>query len=216
MSTSPRAIVSTSQESLFQRAKSFIGAALFLAIHRFPRLLQLHRNEKSWTLFRIALACLGAAIVILPLSLWNGWITASFGLLLFVVAILLPPAQLESATDRKARELGAQTVVSGGEYHPGDAPAVEVRLFISPAHIWVLDTHFDPLLTMSAPEISSVRVEEKNQRWLLQIRWADQKAEFAFAGFFAERFARLAEESIRTASPQVSPDTPKRRAVSAG
>src|SRR5208337_4726689 len=118
MSTSPRAIVSTSQESLFQRAKSFIGAALFLAIHRFPRLLQLHRNEKSWTLFRIALACLGAAIVVLPLSLWNGWITASFGLLLFVVAILLPPAELESATDRKARELGAQTVVSGGEYQP--------------------------------------------------------------------------------------------------
>ncbi len=216
MSTTPRASVSTSHENLFRRAKCFFGEALFLVIHRFTRLLQLHRNAKSWTLFRIALACLGAAIVILPLSLWNGWITASFGLLLFVVAILLPPAQLESATDRKARELGAHTVVSGGEFEPGDAPAVEVRLFISPAHIWVLDTHFDPLLTMSAPEISSVRVEEKDQSWLLQIRWADHKAEFAFAGFFAERYARLAEESIRAALSQVSPGTPKRRAVSAG
>ncbi len=216
MSTTPRAIVSTRHENLFQRAKAFFGAALFLGIHRFPRLLQLHRNEKSWTLFRIALACLGAAIVILPLSLWNGWITASFGLLLFVVAILLPPAQLESATDRKARELGAQTVVSGGEYQPENAPAAEVRLFVSPAHIWVLDAQFDPLLVFSAPEISSLRVEEKDQRQLLQIRWADHKAEFAFAGFFAERFARLAEESIRAALPQVPPATPKRRAVSAG
>ncbi len=216
MSTTPRAIVSTSHENLFKRAKAFFGAALFLGIHHFPRLLQLHRNEKSWTLFRIALACLGAAIVILPLSLWNGWITASFGLLLFVVAILLPPAQLESATDRKARELGAQTVVSGGEYQPGNAPAAEVRLFISPAHIWVLDAQFDPLLTMSAPEISSVRVEEKDQRRLLQIRWAEHKAEFAFAGYFAERFARLAEESIRAALPQKLSATPKRRAVSAG
>ncbi len=216
MSTTPRAIVSTSHENLFQRAKAFFGAALFLGIHRFPRLLQLHRNEKSWTLFRIALACLGAAIVILPLSLWNGWITASFGLLLFVVAILLPPAQLESATDRKARELGAQTVVSGGEYQLENAPAAEVRLFISPAHIWVLNAQFDPLLVLSAPEISSLRVEEKDQRQLLQIRWADHKAEFEFAGFFAERFARLAEESIRAALPQVPPATPKRRAVSAG
>src|SRR5271157_2201663 len=216
MSTSPRAIVSTSQESLFQRAKSFIGAALFLAIHRFPRLLQLHRNEKSWTLFRIALACLGAAIVILPLSLWNGWITASFGLLLFVVAILLPPAELESDTDRKARELGAQTVVSGGEYQSGSAPPTEVRLFISPTLIWALDGHFDTLLQMPVPDISSLRVEEKEQRWLLQIGWAGHKAEFAFAGFFAERFARLAEESIRAALPQVLPPIPRRRAVSAG
>ena len=77
MSTTPTAIASTSLENLFQKAKAFFGAALFLGIHRFPRLLQLHRNEKSWTLFRIVLACLGAAIVVLPLSLWNGWITAS-------------------------------------------------------------------------------------------------------------------------------------------
>src|SRR5208283_5897895 len=216
MSTSPRAIVSTSQESLFQRAKSFIGAALFLAIHRFPRLLQLHRNEKSWTLFRIALACLGAAIVILPLSLWNGWITASFGLLLFVVAILLPPAQLESGTDRKARELGAQTVVSGGEYQAGNAPAVEVRLFISRTHIWALDSHFDPLLVIPTPDISGLRVEGRDPRWLLQVRWADYKAEFTYSSFFAERLARLAEQSIQAALPQELLATPKRRAVSAG
>jgi len=217
MSTSPRAIVSSSHENLLQRAKGFFGAAVFLVIHHFPRLLQLHRNEKSWTLFRVALACLGAAIVVLPLSLWNGWITASFGLLLFVLAILLPPAQVESATDRKARELGAQTVVSGGEYQPGNAPAAEVRLFISPTLIWALDAQFNPLLQMSAPDISSLRVEEKEQRWLLQIGWAEDKAEFAYGGFFAERFARLAEESIRAAAlPRVLPATGKRRAVSAG
>jgi hypothetical protein len=216
MSTTPTAIASSSDENLFQKAKAFFGAALFLAIHRFPRLLQLHRNEKSWTLFRIALACLGAAIVVLPLSLWNGWITASFGLLLFVVAILLPPAELESATDRKAHELGAQTVVSGGEYQPGNAPAAEVWLFISPTLIGALDASFDSLLQMPVQDISSVHVEEKGQRWLLQIRWAEQKAEFAFDGFFAERFARLAEESIRVVLPQVLPAAPKRRAVSAG
>ena len=215
MSTTPTAIASTSEENLLHRAKAFFGVALFLIIHRSPRLLQLHRNEKSWTLFRVALACLGAAIVVLPLSLWNGWITASFGLLLFVVAILLPPAELESGTDRKARELGAQTVVSGGEYQPGNAPAAEVCLFISTTHIWALDAHFDALLVVPTPEISSLLVEVRDQRWLLQIHWADHKAEFAFSSFFAERLARLAEQSIRAALPQELPATPKRRAVSA-
>jgi len=216
MSITPTAIVSSSHENLFQRAKGFFGAAIFLAIHRFPRLLQLHRNEKSWTLFRIALACLGAAIVILPLSLWNGWITASFGLLLFVVAILLPPSQVESATDRKARELGAQTVVSGGEYQSGNVPAAEVRLFITPTLIWALDAQLETLLQIPAPDISDVYLQEKDERWLLQIRWADYNAEFAFGGFFAERFGRLAEESVRAVLPQVLSAAPKRRAVSAG
>jgi hypothetical protein len=216
MSTSPTSIAARSHKRLVDKAKAFFGAALFLAIHRFPRLLQLHRNEKSWTLLRIALACLGAAIVVLPLSLWNGWITASFGLLLFVLAILLPPAQLESATDRKARELGAQTVVSGGKYQAGSAPPTEVRLFISPTLIWALDARFDALLQMPTQETTSLRVAEKDQRWLLQIGWGDHSAEFAFEGFFAERFARLAEESIRAALQDVLSATPRRRAVSAG
>jgi hypothetical protein len=216
MSTTPTAIASTSDDNLFHRAKAFFGVALFLVIHRSPRLLQLHRNEKSWTLFRIALACFGAALVVLPLGLWLGWITAIFGLSLFVVAILLPPAELESGTDRKARELGAQTVVSGGEYQAGNAPAVEVRLFISRTQIWALDAHFDPLLVIPTPDISGLRVEGRDPRWLLQIRWADHKAEFAYSSFFAERLARLAEQSLRAAQPKELPATPKRRAVSAG
>jgi len=216
MSTTPRVIVSASQEGFFHRSKVFVGAALFLLIHRFPRLLQLHRNQKSWTLFRIALACLGAAIVVLPLSLWNGWITASFGLLLFVAAILLPPAQLESATDRKARELGAQTVVSGGTYQSRNAPASEVRLFVSPTFITALDAHFDSLLVIPVPEVSDLRVEERDQRCFLLIDWADRQAEFTFHGFFAERFALLAEASIRATLPQKLPAISRRRAVSAG
>src|ERR1700686_5598563 len=100
------------QAKFLPALRCFLGAALFLALRRFPRLVQLHRNESSWALFRVALACFGAALVVLPLSLWKGWITAIFGLALFVVAILLPPAEPESGTHRKARELGAQTVVS--------------------------------------------------------------------------------------------------------
>jgi hypothetical protein len=214
MSTTPTAIAAE-QAKFLPRLRGFLGAAFFLALRRFPRLLRFHRNESSWALFRVGLACFGAALVVLPLSLWNGWMTAIFGLVLFVVAILLPPAELESSTDRKARELGAQTVVSGGEYQPGNAPAASVRLFVSPEHVWALDAHFHPLVVIAVTEISRMRVEPAASGWLLQVRWADHKAEFSYHGIFAERFARLAEESILAANPSAANVVRKQRAAGA-
>jgi|SRR5580704_2107977 hypothetical protein len=214
MSTTPTAIAAEEAKFL-PKVRGFLGAALFLALRRFPRLLQLLRNENSFALFRFALACFGAALVVLPLSLWKGWISAIFGLALFVVAILLPPAETESSTDRKARELGAQTVVSGGEYQPGNAPAASVRLFISPEHIWALDAHFHPLVVIPVAEISRLRLEPAASGWLLQARWGDHKAEFSYSGIFAERFARLAEESILAANPSAANVVRKQRAAGA-
>jgi hypothetical protein len=214
MSTTPTAIAAEEAKFL-PKVRGFLGAALFLALRRFPRLLQLLRNENSFALFRFALACFGAALVVLPLSLWKGWISAIFGLALFVVAILLPPAETESSTDRKARELGAQTVVSGGEYQPGNAPAASVRLFISPEHIWALDAHFHPLVVIPVAEISRLRLEPAASGWLLQARWGDHKAEFSYNGIFAERFARLAEESILAANPSAANVVRKQRAAGA-
>lgn len=214
MSTTPTAIPADQGKTL-QRAKSLLGAAMFVLAQRFPKLLQLHRNENSWTLFRVALACFGAALVVLPLSLWHGWITAIFGLLLFVAAILMPPAETESLTDRKASELGAQIVVSGGEYQPGNAPPAEARLFISASSTWALDKHFAPLLVIPTAEVSGLRVQPDGERWTLSVRWADHKAEFSFTGFFAERLARLAEESIRSAAPEIPRATGRSRAANA-
>jgi len=214
MSTTPTAI--PQEESKFlPRVRGFIGAALFLAVRRFPRLLQLYRNPGSWAIFRFALACFGAALVILPLGLWNGWITAIFGLGLFVTAVLLPPAELESGTDRKARELGAQTVVSGGEYQRASAAPAQARLFISPEYVWALDNRFHPLVVIPVGEISRLRLESGQGGWVLQVRWGDQKAEFSFSGVFAERFARLAEESILAANPSTVNAAPKQRAARA-
>jgi hypothetical protein len=214
MSTTPTAI-STEAAKFLPRLRGFIGAALFFALRKFPRLLQIYRNESSWTVFRFALACFGAALVILPLGLWKGWMVAIFGLVLFVVAILLPPAETESSTDRKARELGAQTVVSGGEYRPGNAPAASARLFISPEHIWALDGQFRPLVVIPVGEITRLRIEAERGNWMLQVRWGDHKAEFMYQGIFAERFARLAEESIVAANPSAPGMERKQRAASA-
>jgi len=214
MSTTPTAITAE-QENLLQRVKGTIGAALFLLIQRSPKLLEFHRNEQAWSLFRVALGLFGAALVVLPLSLWHGFFTALIGLSLFVLSILLPPADLESATDRKAHELGAQTVVSGGEYQPGNAPATHAHLFISSSHTWALDKNFDPLVVITTGEVASLKVEPSGEHWMLVVRWGDHKAEFVYKGIFAERFARLAEESIRQANLATQPGPKKSRAAGA-
>jgi hypothetical protein len=214
MSTTPN-VISVGEENLLQRIKGACGTALFLVIQSSPKIQKLYRNEQSWTLFRVALGFFGAALVILPLSLWHGYFTAVFGLMFFVLSILLPPAELESATDRKARELGAQTVVSGGEFQPANAEATSVQLFISPSHTWALDKNYDPQVTITTGEIAKIDVIPSADHWLLVVRWGDHKTEFLYKGIFAERFARLAEESLRHASLATQPPPVKRSAARA-
>lgn len=215
MSTTPRAIT-TEAENLLQRVKNGFGEMFFALIQRSPKLLALHRNEKAWALFRFVLGCFGAALVVLPLSLWRGYITAVFGLAMFVVSILLPPAELESDTDRRARELGAQTVVSGGEYQAPDGPPVAVQLFISPVHVWAMNDKLEGVVVITTGEISSLRLESsKEDDWTLTVRWNVHRADFLYKGIFAERYARLAEESLRHANACTQPNPEKRRAANA-
>jgi hypothetical protein len=212
MSTTP-SVISVGQENLLQRIKGACGAALFMLIQSSPKILNLYRNEQSWTLFRIALGCFGAALVVLPLSLWHGYFTAIFGLAIFVLSILLPPAELESATDRKARELGARTVVSGGEYEPQNGVPMAVQLFISTSHIWAMDKSYEAQTVINIAEITGVDVVPRKDDWLLVLRCGEQKVEFLYKGIFDERFARLAEESVRQASTALQAPPSKTRAA---
>jgi hypothetical protein len=217
MSTTPTTIASTAEANQLQRLRNSVGAGVFLLVQQFPLLLKFQRSENSWSIFRILLGCFGAALVVLPLSFWIGWVTGIvtplLGMVFFIASILLPPPEVESDTDRKARELGANTMVSGGEYQSGNAPPTQARLFISAVHVWALDKHFDPLLVIPTPEISAVSVDSLLDRWVLHIRWADHNAEFCYEGIFAERFARLAGESIRASLTERIPAL-KRRAAS--
>jgi hypothetical protein len=211
MSTTPN-VISVEEENLLQRIKGLVGTVVFYVVQRSPKLLKIYRNEQSWTLFRIALGCFGAALVVLPLSLWHGYFTAVFGLMVFVTSILLPPAELESATDRKARELGVQTVVSGGEFQGVSTTPKPVQLFISPSQTWAMDKTYDAQVVITTGEIAMVDVLPRENHWVLVVRWGDHKAEFLYKGVFAERFARLAEESLRQASAAAQPPVKTRAA----
>jgi hypothetical protein len=189
--------------------------ALFTLAQLMHNLLHLRRNPRSWLVFRVALGFAGAALVILPLSLWNSWTAGIAGLAMFTVAILLPPAKIETSAHRKARELGALVIVNGGKYQPGNAPPAAAQVFVGTENIWALDSHFQPLLVIPTSQISSVRAEESARRWNLQIRWLDRTTEFSYRGIFAELLARKAETSLRAVLPAALPVAPKRRAAGA-
>jgi hypothetical protein len=189
--------------------------ALFALAQLAHNLLHLRRNPRSWVVFRVALGFAGAALVILPLSLWNSWTAGIAGLAMFTVAILLPPAKPGTSADRIARDLGALVIVNGGKYQPGNAPAAAVQIFVGAENIWALDSRFQPLLVIPTSQIFSVRAEESAGLWNLQIRWLDNTAEFSYRGIFAELLARRAESSLRAVMPAALPIAPKRRAAGA-
>jgi hypothetical protein len=205
----------TQEQASASRFPNFFIHILYALSHLARNLLHLRRNPRSWQLFRIALGLAGAALVILPLSLWYSWTAGIVGMAMFTAAILLPRANTETLANRKARELGTPLVLDGGKYQPGNAPAAAVRIFVSAENIWALDSRFQPLLVIPAPEISSVRAEESSGGWNLRIRWLDRTAEFSYRGIFAELLARRAKTSLRAALPAAPPAASKRRAAGA-
>jgi hypothetical protein len=193
---------------------SFIGA-LFAVVLLVPSILHVRRNTKSWVLFRILLGIVGAALVLLPVGVSNGYVVSLIGLAIFVLAILLPAAKPGTSADDKARELGALVVVNGGRFKLGDGPSFAVRLFVGTEHVWVLDSRFQTLLEIPVGEITSARSEESQNSWLLLVDWANNNAAFAYRGVFAEHLARVAESTIHSVMRPALPVLPQRRAASA-
>jgi hypothetical protein len=193
----------------------FIGALLASASLA-TNITHIRRSARSWMLFRIFLGVAGAALVLVPLTSGNNYVLPIAGLVLFVCAILLPPAKPQMSPDAKARELGAFAVVNGGRFLPMDAASsVAVQLFVGTAHTSVLDASFQPLLEIPTGELSSARAVPAEKGWLLEVIWAENAAEFSYRGIFAEYLARIAEDTLRRVMRRALPITPKRRAASA-
>src|SRR5271168_5421016 len=203
------------QETFGARLRNFAVGALFSIVLLVPRMLQLRRNERSWLAFRIFLGLAGAALVILPLGVWNIYFLALGGLALFLTAILLPPAEPATNADDKAHELGAFIVVNGGRYQPANEPSSAVQLFVGPERIWALDSHFRPLLVLPTNEMTAAGVEQTKSVWLLRIQWSGHAAEFSYRGIFAEHLARVAESTLQSLIRPALPVIPQRRAASA-
>lgn len=214
MSTAP-ATAASQREGTVARLRNVVIGALFALVLLVPKLLQIRRNAQSWMALRIFLGFAGAALVVLPLSLWNSWLAAPVGLVMFLAAILLPPAVSHFNPDEKARELGALVVVNGGKYQPGNAAPTTVQLFVGPERIWALDPHFQPVLVIPASDITSADTSQRKNHWVLQVRWSDNAAEFSYQGVFAEHLARVAQTTLAGVMHSPLPVLPRSRAASA-
>jgi len=215
MSTAP-ATAASPHEGTCARLRGLMTGALFTLVLLTPKLLRVRRNAQSWMAIRIFLGFAGAALVILPLSLWNSWLAAIAGLGMFLAAILLPPAQAQTVPEEKASELGALFIVNGGKYQRGRSAPASVQLFVGEAHIWALDARLQTLLVIPAAEIISANaVQEALDRWSLQVHWSNGAAEFFYQGIFAERRACIAQNAIGSVMRAPLPVLPRSRAASA-
>lgn len=214
MSTGP-ATAASQQERPNARLRNIVIGAFFALVLLIPKLLRVRHNAQSWMALRIFLGVAGAALVVLPLSLWNSWLAAPAGLIMFLAAILLPPAVSHLDPDEKARELGALVVINGGKYQSGNASSTPVQLFVGAEQIWALDAHFHPLLVIPVEQIASADVSQRKNRWLLQIRWAENISEFFYHGIFAEHLARVSQSTLAGVMPSPLPILAKTRAAGA-
>jgi hypothetical protein len=215
MSSSPSPIQSRPQHSGSPLRNIFLGA-LFALVLLVPKIAHPRRNPRFWVFSRIFLGAAGAALVLVPLASGNNYVLPIVGLVMFVTAILVPPAKPQTTADEKSRELGALVVVNGGRFRPADASSsVGVQLFVGAERISVLDARFQPLLEIPAGEITSARAEQTEKGWLLEVAWSTHVEEFSYRGVFAERLARLAETTLHSVMRPALPVIPQRRAASA-
>jgi hypothetical protein len=215
MSSSPSPIQSQPRHSGSRLRNIFLGA-LFALVLFVPKIIYLRHNSRFGVFFRIFLGVAGAVLVLVPLVSGNNYVLPIVGLVMFVTAILLPPAKPQTTVDEKSRELGALVVVNGGRFRPVDASSsVAVQLFVGAERISVLDARFQPLLEIPAGEITSARAEQTEKGWLLEVAWSTHVAEFSYRGVFAERLAHLAETALHTVMRPALPVIPQRRAASA-
>lgn len=203
-----------------RRLRGAATAALFDIVLLVPTILRLRRNENSWLIFRIGLGLAGAALVVVPLGVWNNWILSIAGLAMFLAAALLPPVKPEPNVDDKARELGAFGVLNGGALHAKNIQSNDTRIFLGPEILSVLDAGLHLLLSIPAAQIRCARAVPRDGCWYLQVDWAENSVEFSYRGFFAEHLARVAESSLnglRLAQlPILQPEPEHKRGRAAG
>ena len=212
--TTPEAALN---ESLAARFRKTLIAGGFAAILLVPKVLNLRRNENSWTMFRTVLGFFGAALVVLPIGFYTSYFLAVIGLVIFITAILLPPVKDDTAVDEKARELGALVVVNGGELQQvGALDSVAVQLFVGVENLWALRSDFKPVLVVPVADLVFTGAEEVTDGWILHLRWSDRNATFLYTGAFAEHLARSAESTVQSVMRPVLPVIQRSRAASAG
>ena len=188
--------------SSIARVRNAVADTLFQVTRAYPKLLAYRSTPGAWTAMRLLAGIAGAALVVLPLSLWNAWAFAPVGLVLFLLAVLLPPIRQDRGAAKAIQQLGAYLVLDGGRLacgtlSPEGSQPCAVSLYLTQTRVWALDPELRPVVVIPTEEINVVTAFPSQGDWALRVGWQDGLAEFSFAGIFAERRAKLAERGLR-------------------
>src|SRR6266404_6798319 len=214
----PGELPPTEVVSSFARFRDSVADSLFFVSRTFPKVLTLRSSPGAWTGFRILLGIAGAALVVLPLSLWNAWAFAPVGLALFLLAVLLPPLKVDRGTAQTIHQLGAYHVLDAGRFIYGIEEASAVQFYLTSTRVWVLNQQLHPLAVIPANEINLATAYPSGGDWILRLSWKENFAEFFFAGLFAERRARRTETGLRplVQANLIAEEPPRTRVKTAG
>ena len=213
MSTAPA--TAASQHDELPRVSVMSNRLRFALVLLIPKLLHLRRNPQSWMALRVFLGFAGAALVVLPLSLWNSWLAAPAGLVMFLAAILLPPANPHEFSNEKV----SRTRRPGRRKRRKISP--RQRRFRARPTLCRRSANLRARFSFRAAPRHSRRgnylgARAPNQKPLvLQVRWSQSVAEFTYEGVFAEHLARVAESTLSSVMRSPLPVLPKSRAASA-
>ncbi|MGH9784526.1 MAG: hypothetical protein ACRD88_10095 [Terriglobia bacterium] len=173
---------------------------LFSLVLLIPKALALRRRRKLWNGLRILLALAGGILIAIAITGSLGYPALIAGVLLIVLALVVSPAESAESVDAVARRLGALVVLNGGTHSAQGGKPVEVRLYLSPERLHVLDLRHRELLVIPVSAIASARVTEGEAETTrtLAIEWRGGKAEFCYQGFFAEHLAEVARRTVES------------------
>lgn len=206
---------SQKSESAALRLRQGVNALVFAAAQLAPRIRRLRQNPTSWFAIRVMMGLAGAALVVLPLSFGYFLILPILGMALFLAATLLPPAPHDVTDEEIAQELGALWVLEGGDYQAGSVLGFPAKIFVGSEEVWALDPLHRTLVVIPVAEIGSANAEETDGKWAFRICWSGGDALFAYDGIFAERLAKLAQETVRGVMRRAPAQAPRSRAASA-
>lgn len=197
--------------------KEALISSAFRISQTFPQILAIRTNPRAWHAFRIFLGLAGAALIVLPLGIWNAWLFAPVGLVFFMLAVLLPPVTGSPLLASVVKELHAYASLDGGKL-PSSEESPEIRLLLARDRIWALNERLQPIFVISVAEFDSLQLTEEDGSWLLNLGWSQNRVALVFEGLFAERRALTAASAlqriVRAPAARVA-EKPKARAAGA-
>jgi hypothetical protein len=197
-------------------AKEALFSAAFRTSQTFPQILALRATPRLWQAFRIFLGIAGAALIVLPLGIWNAWLFAPVGLVFFLVAVLLPPVTGSPHLTSVVKHLHAYASLDGGKFSPTEESS-EVRLLLAKDRIWALNDKLQPMFVIPTAEFNALQLRQEDGSCLLELGWGQNRSTLFFDGLFAERRAHEAASALQRIvhTPAIVSEKPKARAAGA-